>query len=381
MVFLSALLLRVYERTVPGTSLEYFWNCIWLIFVTQTTVGYGDMYPQTHLGRGFIMSICMLGTFLISYFVISTAKVTECESEESNFIKFYGFKRETGVALRPSAITTIQRWWRFMLKRKRKQSRILEIWRFRMNLMKFTLKRKKLFAEESESIGDLADAFTEKKNQAFLEAVTYLKGLKQVKVKQTQFWAMQQQFKIKLDRYEILLKKYYVPRPTVRAKPIRPHGMSVAGGTSSINRQDWSKQAEAVSKDISKSQLNAQASYMKVVPAYTPTSNLPTPSKVTASNRLVISSSIETVAESPTKFKPQNFPDSFVANSWSVRKRPTQIEISRQAEPTILEERPSFPASPTKSTNSSIVRSQVKHLSTAGRHRDVSAEIMAKKVG
>jgi hypothetical protein len=48
---------------------SYIWNGIWLTFVTLTTVGYGDFYPVTHLGRYFASLTAMWGIYLISIII------------------------------------------------------------------------------------------------------------------------------------------------------------------------------------------------------------------------------------------------------------------------------------------------------------------------
>ncbi len=49
----------------------YEWNGLWCIVITILTVGYGDFYPQTHVGRVIAVVSCLWGTFLISLMVIS----------------------------------------------------------------------------------------------------------------------------------------------------------------------------------------------------------------------------------------------------------------------------------------------------------------------
>ena len=57
-----------YEHPEFEVSWEfnYFFNAIWLSFVTMTTVGYGDGYPATTFGRLYAIILCFLGQILIS---------------------------------------------------------------------------------------------------------------------------------------------------------------------------------------------------------------------------------------------------------------------------------------------------------------------------
>ena len=47
---------RVLERSYESEgksslNLEDIYNCLWISFTSLSTVGYGDGYPSTHLGR------------------------------------------------------------------------------------------------------------------------------------------------------------------------------------------------------------------------------------------------------------------------------------------------------------------------------------------
>ncbi len=54
--------------------------------ITIATVGYGDMYPKTHLGRFFAITACFTGFILISLFVVTmTNWLSFSCSEENSF--------------------------------------------------------------------------------------------------------------------------------------------------------------------------------------------------------------------------------------------------------------------------------------------------------
>lgn len=59
-VLIGSLAVLDVERHVPGASIRSFGQAIWWAFATITTVGYGDVYPVTAMGR-VIAVLLMLG--------------------------------------------------------------------------------------------------------------------------------------------------------------------------------------------------------------------------------------------------------------------------------------------------------------------------------
>ena len=51
--------------------------------VAITTVGYGDLYPRTHWGRGIMIFACFIGTLLISLIVVALSTTTSLDEEEN----------------------------------------------------------------------------------------------------------------------------------------------------------------------------------------------------------------------------------------------------------------------------------------------------------
>lgn len=72
--------LRIFERplsTASGQDFDLMSNTIWNVLVTMTTVGYGDYYPKTNMGRIIGMIIAFWGVFIVSLFVVSLSNLFE----------------------------------------------------------------------------------------------------------------------------------------------------------------------------------------------------------------------------------------------------------------------------------------------------------------
>jgi len=67
----------------------YIWNGVWLAFVTLTTVGYGDFYPITHLGRFFATIAAFWGIFLISMIISVTSEGLSLNDLEKRVSRYF----------------------------------------------------------------------------------------------------------------------------------------------------------------------------------------------------------------------------------------------------------------------------------------------------
>lgn len=53
------------------------------MIITMTTVGFGDLFPLTHLGRSICIIACVLGQLLLSLLVVALSNSAEFNQEES----------------------------------------------------------------------------------------------------------------------------------------------------------------------------------------------------------------------------------------------------------------------------------------------------------
>jgi len=56
---------------------------LWLVLVTITTVGYGDLYPVTVGGRIMGVIICIWGLFLTSFFTVTLTNYLQFKQGQS----------------------------------------------------------------------------------------------------------------------------------------------------------------------------------------------------------------------------------------------------------------------------------------------------------
>jgi hypothetical protein len=67
-----------YRHNKDGTTTSYFdnyFNSVWLVVVTITTVGYGGYVPQTYAGKWVAMFAALWGSFMVSLLVLSTSAI------------------------------------------------------------------------------------------------------------------------------------------------------------------------------------------------------------------------------------------------------------------------------------------------------------------
>jgi len=72
-IFASAGLVMVAERSAPGGNIHNFGQGLWWAVVTVTTVGYGDHYPVTAFGQGVAVVLMIVGISLIGVLTATVA--------------------------------------------------------------------------------------------------------------------------------------------------------------------------------------------------------------------------------------------------------------------------------------------------------------------
>eukprot|EP01017_Pseudomicrothorax_dubius_P007363 TRINITY_DN12282_c0_g1_i4.p1 TRINITY_DN12282_c0_g1~~TRINITY_DN12282_c0_g1_i4.p1 ORF type:complete len:308 (+),score=26.56 TRINITY_DN12282_c0_g1_i4:473-1396(+) len=88
-VFMFSFALRICERrlTNPDDPLDMdfgnYWNCIWNIVITMSTIGFGDYYPRTIPGRVVIALTGMWGLIVFSLLVTTVMNFITMDPIES----------------------------------------------------------------------------------------------------------------------------------------------------------------------------------------------------------------------------------------------------------------------------------------------------------
>ena len=81
-----------------------FGNCFWYVLVTMTTVGYGDIYPETTMGRIVGCAIATSGNIVVALIITFFQEQTYLESEEKSALEFMQRVNEKEEIMQASAL-------------------------------------------------------------------------------------------------------------------------------------------------------------------------------------------------------------------------------------------------------------------------------------
>lgn len=74
-------------RETKSQDWDYLWNCMWYIFVSMTTAGYGDFYTSTQVGRVIAIIACLVGAYFVAMMMVFMTNISTLEEKEK---KCYG---------------------------------------------------------------------------------------------------------------------------------------------------------------------------------------------------------------------------------------------------------------------------------------------------
>jgi succinate-acetate transporter protein len=84
-LFQMGFCIRIFERPLSeasGQDFNLFSNTFWNVLVTMTTVGYGDYYAKTLVGRIMGLFIAFWGVFIVSLFTVTLANLFDFDQGE-----------------------------------------------------------------------------------------------------------------------------------------------------------------------------------------------------------------------------------------------------------------------------------------------------------
>lgn len=112
-----AYILRIFEveyyRSVEQIDFDNYFQAVWVIVVTMTTVGFGDLVPFSYIGRVIIMITSFWGAFLISLVIVSVSKMFELTRNQKKAMHHLFLTRKAA-----SSITSAMRY--FIAKKRSK---------------------------------------------------------------------------------------------------------------------------------------------------------------------------------------------------------------------------------------------------------------------
>ncbi len=84
LLFLGAWLVMLAEANAKGSNIHNYGNALWWGIVTVTTVGYGDRFPVTALGRVVAVVLMLVGIGLIGVLTATVASFFVAEHTDAN---------------------------------------------------------------------------------------------------------------------------------------------------------------------------------------------------------------------------------------------------------------------------------------------------------
>eukprot|EP00755_Sulcionema_specki_P018023 Sspe_Gene.65820::Locus_38912_Transcript_1_1_Confidence_1.000_Length_1505::g.65820::m.65820 len=106
-------------------SFEDYWNCLWFSFVTFTTIGYGDMVPQSYSGRLIAVLLGFMGHVVTALFGgVMTNKLTPTKTQQ--LVTEYLANQDAEVNYLSAAASLIQSVWRVWHEARLKRQNIFK---------------------------------------------------------------------------------------------------------------------------------------------------------------------------------------------------------------------------------------------------------------
>lgn len=188
-VLLNGLMLIVYERGVPGSDLVSAYSGIWAMAITQATVGYGDLVPNTDMGR--ILAVLAAGAAIASNSLVLTVSLRKLKLTVKE-VQYLVQVRQRNQLPAAEVVTLLQRWIRLRLARKHgSPGRFELLLRYIWAVEDFKVMRRRVFQKDRRELEQVMQGTTSRVGQQLDESirryrwlVRYARNLAEMSTKQ-----------------------------------------------------------------------------------------------------------------------------------------------------------------------------------------------------
>ena len=142
---IGGIALRTFDHSVPSNQVDTLWSAFWSVVVSETTIGYGDVIPLTHMARLTILLANSGGVAIYAYVILTVHRSLEMNPRQH---KLYGevYYSEMYNRLRTPAAVLLQRWWTYHLHKTHKLPTLKCLAKLNFHLRGFRLARRKFMS-------------------------------------------------------------------------------------------------------------------------------------------------------------------------------------------------------------------------------------------
>lgn len=108
------------EQAPSDSNFDFYWNSFWCMILTMTTVGYGDIYPVTHLGRIATIFACIWGMFIVSMIIVALTDIITLNKEEEQAYDDLANDKSSRDKIKTEAIDLIQHFCKYYYAKTKK---------------------------------------------------------------------------------------------------------------------------------------------------------------------------------------------------------------------------------------------------------------------
>jgi hypothetical protein len=99
-----------------------FTQMLWMSVVTSLTLGYGDVVPQTYIGRSVMAVTILISSMLMGVSIVFLRSFLELRSSERHIVKIFSHSQMMK-QLQNGAASFLTKWLRLMIQKKKRRGK------------------------------------------------------------------------------------------------------------------------------------------------------------------------------------------------------------------------------------------------------------------